>query len=94
MWAAHACSACHGENAAGNLGPNITPSRTFGIGAWNFKQFYSAVRYGLNGNGTNLCLAMARFSESDISEQGMRDLYEYLSSKPAVDVPNGGTACP
>ena len=59
-----------------------------------FKQFYSAVRYGLNGNGTNLCLAMARFSESDISEQGMRDLYEYLSSKPAVDVPNGGTACP
>jgi len=94
VWVMIACPSCHGENAAGLYGRNITPSRTAGIGAWNYKQFYTALHYGTDPDGRQLCAAMPRFSESEISERGTKNLYAYLSSKPAVDTPNTGTFCP
>jgi cytochrome c553 len=89
-----ACYSCHGQNAAGNGGPNITPSKTAGIGAWTYQQFHDAVRFGKAPNGSTLCAFMVPFFESDLSERSIQDVYAFLNTKPAVDVVNKGTYCP
>jgi len=94
VWAKQVCAACHQENAAGNFAPNITPSCTAGIGKWTYQQFHDAVRDGQGPGGTSLCPAMTRFSASEISDEDMLNLYAYVSSKPAVDIPNTGSFCP
>ena len=94
IYAQQTCGSCHGLNAAGNQGPNITPSLTAGIGAWTFRQFHDAVRFGKDRDGSPLCPLMVPFSEGAISEQGIVDLHAFLRAKPAIDIPNKGSYCP
>jgi hypothetical protein len=86
--------ACHGADAQGGGGPNITMSMTAGIGSWTYQQFYDAVRSAKGKDGTDLCLLMTKFETKDVSDSGMQDLYAFLKSKPVVDTVNRGTYCP
>ena len=94
VWTKQSCASCHQENAAGNYGPNITPSLTAGIGTWTYQQFHDAVRDGKDPGGTALCQSMSRFPAKEISDEDMVNLYAYLRSKPAVDIANTGLFCP
>jgi len=90
-----ACASCHAETAAGQYGPNITMSKTAGIGNWTFAQFKSAVRDGLDMDGkTMLCTSMTRFPKTMIDDQAMADLYAYIGTKPISDVHEQGIFCP
>jgi len=88
-----ACATCHGDNAAGSIGPNITFSKTAGIGNWTLAQFSAAVRSGKNIDGTDLCILMTRFPASMIDDASMADLYAYLKTKPISETPVAGS-CP
>ena len=88
------CGVCHGADAHGKEGPNITMSRTAGIGDWTYQQFRDAVRLSVRPNGAELCPLMTRFSPSDISDASMQDLYAYLQCRPISDTLNRGTYCP
>jgi len=88
------CNSCHGENGEGNQGPNITKSVAGGIGSWTYAQFHDAVRLAKDKDGADLCAFMVAVPEKDLSEQGIADVYAFLQSKPAVDVPNKGMYCP
>ncbi|HEY0466915.1 MAG TPA: cytochrome c [Polyangiaceae bacterium] len=88
------CVSCHGADAAGNQGPNITMSMTAGIGTWTPLQFHDAVRLGKDKDGTMLCPFMTVFLTSDVDDAGIADIYAYLKTKPIVDVPNNGSYCP
>lgn len=94
VWADQACDTCHGSNAQGKEGPNITMSKTAGIGAWTYQQFHDAVRLAKDKDGTDLCVFMTKFPESEITEAGMQDLYAFIGSKPVSDVVNKGSYCP
>ena len=83
-----------GSNAQGKEGPNITMSKTAGIGAWTYQQFHDAVRLAKDKDGTDLCVFMTKFPESEITEAGMQDLYAFIGSKPVSDVVNKGSYCP
>ena len=88
-----ACNACHGERGEGLLGPNITMSLTAGIGAWSYRQFYDAVRFARDRDGQPLCILMVAADPSYVSDQGVADLYAFLSTTRS-DVRNRGTYCP
>jgi cytochrome c553 len=94
VWTAQGCAACHGDNAAGNLGSNITWSKTAGIGNWTVAQFTNAVRNGKDDEGRDLCSSMTRFSAAMITDANMADLFAYLGTKPISDVPLKGSFCP
>ena len=75
------CSTCHGDNAEGDLGPNITGNLTAGIGGWTLSDFRDAVRSGTNRKGAALCAQMQPFPASSLSEQGIADLYAFTQSQ-------------
>ena len=85
------CVSCHGSDAAGKEGPNITMSMTAGIGSWTYQQFSDAVHTGKDKDGTQLCPLMTMFPE--IVDPGLKDLYAFIKSKPISDVVNKGTYC-
>jgi len=92
VWSTNACGSCHAETAAGAIGPNITFSKTAGIGNWTLAQFTAAVRSGKNIDGTELCGSMTRFAA--ISDASMADLYAYIQAKPISEKVERGSVCP
>ncbi len=90
-----ACGSCHDETGKGFYGPNITSSKTAGIGNWTLAQFKAAVRDGKDTDGSDLCLSMSRYPASMIDDAGMADLFAYVQTKAAVDTPASGMLlCP
>src|ERR1700744_464115 len=55
-------------------GPNITPDRETGIGAWTDDQFDAAVRGGISRNGARLYPAMPFSHYSRMSAQNVKDI--------------------
>lgn len=88
------CASCHGADAAGSEGPNLTFSTNAGIGTWTYQQFHDAVRLTKAPDGSLLCVFMSRFAERDVSEQSLQDIYTFLRSRPIVDKVNRGRYCP
>lgn len=86
-----ACNTCHADDGKGSQGPNITPSKTAGIGSWTYQQFHDAMRTGKAEDGTQLCTLMPLFAEKDISEASMQDLWAYVKSFPVSDVEQKGS---
>jgi cytochrome c553 len=80
------CGSCHGADAKGYYGPNITNSATAGIGTWTLAQFTGAVRDGKDENGAPLCPSMLTFTKAEIDDAQMSDLFAYIKSKPVSDV--------
>ena len=91
VYQSQVCGSCHGGDAEGGNGPNITMSKTAGIGNWTYQQFHDAVRKAVDEDGKPLCALMASYAESDISEASMADLYAFIKSKPVNDTVNKGT---
>ena len=87
------CTACHGENAAGGLGPNITGSVAAGIGSWDEATFTRAIREGVDKSGQKFCLVMSVYPATAMSDVQLRDLYAYLRTL-TNDTVNRGTGCP
>ena len=73
LWAAQPCSGCHGANAEGNLGPRLA-----GTGL-SFDQVLLQVRTG--------AAPMPAFTEEQISDQQVADIYAWLKSLAAAPNP-------
>ena len=86
------CSACHGTMGEGLLGPNITGSKTAGIGNWTQTQFHDAVRSGKDKSGAQLYFLMPPLDAATISDQGIADVYAFLMTK-MNDTVNAGSSC-
>jgi len=80
------CAGCHGPEAKGREGPNITISMTAGIGSWTYQQFRDAVRLGKDTDGTQMCFLMTPRAEEAVPEANMPDLFAYIRSLPISDV--------
>ncbi|MEO8901967.1 MAG: c-type cytochrome [Polyangiaceae bacterium] len=93
---AASCSSCHGADAAGSLGPNITPSTTAGIGGWTEEQFFQLVRNRKSRAGTTVCMEMSPsadgkpFTTALVSDKEIADLYAFLMAKPPNDTVQKG----
>ncbi|AFK60894.1 gluconate 2-dehydrogenase [Advenella kashmirensis WT001] len=95
------CAACHTVEGGGLFaggfpmetpfgtvhGSNITPSADYGIGRWTREDFHRAVREGITPGGRHLYPAMPYNSYYMMSDQDLDDIYAYLMTRPAIDVP-------
>jgi mono/diheme cytochrome c family protein len=68
-WAAKPCIGCHGANAEGGLGPKLAGT------ALTLEEVQKTVRNGRTGT------AMAAFSESQITDKELIDIYAWLKSQ-------------
>jgi mono/diheme cytochrome c family protein len=69
-------------------GPNITPHKESGIGAWSEADFVRAMREGRRPDGANLFPAFPYPSFTKMSDGDLRDLWAYLRSLPASATPS------
>jgi mono/diheme cytochrome c family protein len=69
-------------------GPNITPHKDAGIGAWSEADFVQAMREGRRPDGANLFPAFPYPSFTRMSDGDLRDLWAYLRSLPANATPS------
>jgi mono/diheme cytochrome c family protein len=69
-------------------GPNITPHKDAGIGAWSEADFVRAMREGRRRDGANLFPAFPYPSFTRMSDADLRDLWAYLRSLPANAAPS------
>jgi len=69
-------------------GPNITPHKEAGIGAWSEADFVRAMREGRRPDGANLFPAFPYPSFTRMSDGDLKDLWAYLRSLPANAVPS------
>jgi len=76
----------------GGIGPNITGSKMYGIGNWTETQFHDALRQAKNKNGMDFNQLMQPVMESAASDQGVADLFAFLTSH-SVETMNNGSAC-
>ena len=90
---AASCATCHGPEAAGGIGPNITSSVSAGIGTWTEEDFFRAVRTGVDDEGETLCALMPRFAPATLSDVQVSSIYAYLQTL-VNDTENAGTGCP
>lgn len=98
------CAGCHtdsknnGQLLAGRralstpfgtfYGPNITPDRLHGIGAWSEADFIRALREGVRPDGAYYFPVFPYTSFTGMSDADIKDLRAYLMSLPAVAQPN------
>jgi mono/diheme cytochrome c family protein len=98
------CVGCHTEEEKGAVpyaggralktpfgtfyGPNITPHREAGIGAWSEADFVRAMREGRRPDGANLFPAFPYTSFTRMSDGDLRDLWAYLRSLPVNATPS------
>jgi mono/diheme cytochrome c family protein len=93
------CAACHtlpgsGRELAGGrpietpfgplLGPNITPDRETGIGAWTDDEFVNALTKGTGRNGRRLYPAMPYAYYTKLTRDDALAIRAYLNTVPAV----------
>jgi mono/diheme cytochrome c family protein len=67
------------------FGPNISPHRTQGIGAWTEAQFIRAMREGVSPDGRHYYPAFPYTSFTRMTDQDLKDLRAYIFSLPPVD---------
>jgi mono/diheme cytochrome c family protein len=69
-------------------GPNITPDRKAGIGAWTEAQFIRAMRHGERPDGSSYFPAFPYPSFTKIADADLRDLWAYLRTLPPSSRPS------
>lgn len=100
VYRAGGCASCHtdtknngAENAGGVAiespfgmfyGPNITPDRSLGIGAWKEADFMRALRHGVSPAGQHYYPAFPYTSYTRMTDDDMRALWAYLGTRPAA----------
>ncbi|MFS8066408.1 MAG: c-type cytochrome, partial [Byssovorax sp.] len=93
IYAARSCNGCHGDQGQGNQGPNITSSKTAGIGAWTTQELEAAIRDGKLKDGTDLCSSMPRWTVKQLSDADLASIIGFMQALPAIDVPSPGSLC-
>jgi mono/diheme cytochrome c family protein len=104
LFAIAGCASCHtdfinkGPLLAGGpalrtpfgvfYGPNITPDRTHGIGAWSDADFIRALREGVRPDGAHLFPTFPYTSFTLITEGDLLDIKAYIFSLPPVARPS------
>lgn len=71
------CAGCHGAQAQGGLGPALNGAT--GSGTWTVSEFERAVREG-HAPDRELAPTMPRFTEAQLSDEDLMDIYAYLKS--------------
>lgn len=69
-------------------GPNLTPHKEAGLGAWSEADFVRAMREGRRRDGANLFPAFPYPSFTKMSDADLKDLWAYLRSLPANATPS------
>jgi len=98
------CLGCHTEEKKGAVpyaggralktpfgtfyGPNLTPHKEAGLGAWSEADFIRAMREGRRADGANLFPAFPYPSFTNMSDADLKDLWAYLRSLPANATPS------
>ncbi|WP_216323079.1 c-type cytochrome [Deinococcus aestuarii] len=72
-----ACAGCHGQQGQGGIGPNLVA--TEGPRSWQLAQFEAALREG-HAPGRDLGAVMPRFTEEQLSDEDVLNIYTYLRS--------------
>lgn len=70
------------------FGPNITPDKEHGIGAWSDADFIQALQDGKSPKGQHYFPVFPYTSFTKMTEKDMLDLKAYLFAQPAIDKPN------
>jgi mono/diheme cytochrome c family protein len=73
------------------IGPNITPDRETGIGAWSEAQIITAMREGKRPDGTIIGPPMPIIVYRSLSDQDTAAIAAYLLSLPPIHNPVGRT---
>jgi hypothetical protein len=66
---------------------------TAGIGGWSEAVFSRSLRDAVDENGQKLCVIMAPYPATSMSDIDLKNVYAYLLTVPN-DAPNVGTSCP
>ena len=98
------CAGCHTDTKPGAVpfaggralatpfgtfyGPNLTPDKTTGLGAWSEANFQRAVRLGERPDGAHYFPAFPYPSFAGMSDTDVRDLWAYLRSLAPTNNPN------
>ena len=69
-------------------GPNITPDKTFGIGAWSEKDFIRALRRGVSPDGEHYFPVFPYTSFTKMNDSDILNLRAYIFSLPSIAKPN------
>ena len=74
------------ETAFGTFkAPNISNSIEFGIGAWEFKDFYNALKLGQSPNGEHYFPTFPYTAYSKMTDQDIMDLWTFWKTLPSSD---------
>lgn len=98
------CVGCHTNNKPGAVpyaggralhtpfgvfyGPNITPHKETGLGAWSEADFMRALRQGERPDGAHYFPAFPFASFTAMSDADIKDLWAFLKSLPPSNKPN------
>ncbi|RYZ08559.1 MAG: cytochrome c [Myxococcales bacterium] len=78
------CAVCHQADLGGTgFYPNISMDAVNGIGSWTDAEIGKAIREGVDKDGESLCAFM--IPQTDMSDEDLADLIEYLRGMPSVD---------
>lgn len=104
VYRASGCTNCHtdrkakGPELAGGAAletpfgtfyaPNITPDRTYGIGAWSDEDFRRALREGVSPAGSHYYPSFPYTSYTRLADEDIRALKAYLFTLPPVARPS------
>ena len=77
------------ETAFGTFrAPNISNSFEFGIGSWEFKDFYNALKLGQDPDGQHYFPAFPYTAYSKMKDQDVIDLWTFWQTLPSSETPN------
>ncbi len=98
------CVGCHTDTKSGSVpfaggralatpfgtfyGPNLTPDKATGLGAWSEADFQRAIRRGERRDGAHYFPAFPYPSFAGMSDTDVRDLWAYLRSLPPANHAN------
>ena len=68
--------------------PNVSMSKTHGIGGWSFGDFYTALKFGQSPQNNHYYPAFPFTSYSKMTNQDIADLWEYWKTLPSVETPS------
>ena len=70
------------------IAPNISPDPAEGIGGWTLAEFASAVTRGVSPEGKHYYPAFPYTSYARMEQQDLVDLWAYMQTLPASDMPS------
>ena len=70
------------------VSPNISQDETHGIGGWTLEQFANAMLQGTTPNGAHYFPSFPFGSYTRATDQDVADLFAFLQTLPASDVPS------